>query len=253
MNTIWANARKKRTWKIVGSATAALIFLLSLVGIVSKGLGGLILVVSVIFGFRAGCRQLRKLFKRWRGTKSMVDYKKDERVVSKLLPDEIVIVATPEHPVAIVMSIFSFATLIAVAIGAAVGAYASARGHAIQPGGHIQIAPATVIVGMVLGLIGRMFYRILVWRTDLLVLTNKRLYTVAGFFSREREAIRLKGIAGIKSKTRGIAYIAAWLGLIDEPIGYVVATGIGTIFERFRHTPKIEEFTRKLEIAQDQA
>ena len=246
MSTIWAYAKRKKTWKIVSAAVAALIILLSIVGLVSPALGYLTAAVSFVFSFRAGCKLLRKWFKRWRSHHSMVDYKEDPRVVDKLLPGEKVIVATPEHPVAIMMSIFTFATPIAMFGGGIFCAILAARS-----GNHDW--HQLFFTGVVLGFMGRILYRVLVWRTDLLVLTNKRLYTVAGFFSREREAIRLRSIAGISTRVSMVSFGFAWLGIIDKPIGYVKATGIGTIFERFRHTPDIEDFTRQLEIAQDQA
>lgn len=239
MATIRAYAQRRGTWKIAVAALAATIMLLSLFGVLSPALWVLGLVVGTPFGIRAGNMRLRKLMKSRPGRRTMVDYKEDSRVVSKLLPGERAIIATPEHPIAIVASIFSIWTLVAMAIGAGIGL-----------SGRTQ---ATFIVGIFLGLVVRLGYRMLVWRTDLLVLTNKRLYTVAGFFSREREAIRLRNVAGISTRISVVSYVFHWFGFIEAPIGYVKASGIGTIFERFKHTPDIEEFTRQLEIAQDQA
>lgn len=258
MHTIWAFVSSvltsvkskrtwtsKRTWKIVGSATAALIILLSFVGVLSPGLGGLVLVVSFVLGFRTMCKWLRKQYKRLRKNRPIIDHAKDHRVTDKLLLDEHVVAATPEHPIVIVMSIFTWATLIWMGAGSAFGIFIAVK-MGSTAAERVHDAIPMIITWSLLGFVGRLVYRYLVWRTDLLVLTNYRLYTVAGFFSREREAIEVKSISGITHKTRVISYIAAWLGVIEEPIGFIKATGIGQISERFKHLPNVEEFARQI-------
>lgn len=235
MNNLKAKVRakvwqtKKAKVRTIVTAVAVAIMLLSIFGVIPA-----FLWVFIALGFLY--RGLLALIKVFRKRIKVVDSSDDPRVKTKLLPGETVVIATREHPVAILLSLFTIRTLIVLAVGAAIGF----RVHTV----------AAVVLGIILAAVARVIWRYYVWKADVLVLTNWRIFVVSGLLSRELEIIWVSKIGGSEIRTSFVSIMLSWIRIIDKPFGYIKASGIGTIFERFTFTPDIAGFDRALNIVQ---
>lgn len=227
---VWAKVSQKKTRKRnIVMAVAVAIALLSAFGVLPAILWILVALGFLYKGLIALIRVLRKQIK-------VVDSSDDDRVKSKLLPGESVVIATREHPVAILLSIFTIRTVIILAIGAGIGYKAG--------------SVATIVMGIALALALRVIWRYYIWKADILVLTNWRIFVVSGLLSRELEIIWVKNLGGSEIKISFVSLALSWVKLIEKPFGNIKASGIGTIFERFSRTPDIAAFDRALNIVQ---
>jgi hypothetical protein len=187
-------------------------------------------VLVALAGLYAGLRLIISVV---RDSIEITDRSRDPKVRAKLLLGEEAIKATREHPVVILIAALSPWNLVAIGIGLLAG---YVLGHGI----------ALAVVGAILGYAGRLTWRIIVYRSDLLVLTNKRVFVASGPLSRSVGTIPIRNIGGTNVKIPLIARLLKGARFAEANFGFIVAQGIGNIFERFKYTPDVEGFERAL-------